>query len=265
MKLKLCGAVCAAWLAVGVAGGASAEWSRTYVVEWYEPAMYYGAKTGVIDPGADCPAGTNPEIDWVKVLMDAGYTKQEAEWLRSPANPTRSPIHGQNQMAFRGEGRSNIYAHPELAPDPGLTPVAGKIGEGLDLDGDKTNGFTSPEGETGIDNEFYRAFGCWKTYRGPHRLSNGALQFNDRMREGAWTVAVVVSGRGDDPRNDPDVVVGFYDSADTLVKDGNGDIARDYTFRIRPHAYYEAIFRAETVNGVILSTKAEDEVWLRDP
>src|ERR1700747_3712441 len=84
----------------------SVKWTRTYVVEWNEPAMYYGAKTGVIDPGTDCPKGTSPEIDWVKVLVDAGYTLEEAKWLRNPANPTRSPIHGQNQMAFRGKDRA---------------------------------------------------------------------------------------------------------------------------------------------------------------
>src|SRR5262249_31800834 len=74
----------------------AAKWTRTYVVEWNEPAMYYGAKTGVTDPGTDCPRGTNPEPDWIKVLVDAGYTVEEAKWLRNPANPTRSPVHGQN-------------------------------------------------------------------------------------------------------------------------------------------------------------------------
>ena len=44
----------------------SIRWTKTYVVEWNEPAMYYGAKTGVIDPGTDCPNGTNPEVDWIK-------------------------------------------------------------------------------------------------------------------------------------------------------------------------------------------------------
>ena len=42
---------------------AAAGWTRTWVVEWNEPAMYYGAKSGVIDPGTDCPAGTNKEIE----------------------------------------------------------------------------------------------------------------------------------------------------------------------------------------------------------
>ena len=242
----------------------SARWTKTYVVEWNEPAMYYGAKTGVIDPGTDCPSGTNPEPDWIKVLVDAGYTPEEAKWLRSPANPTRSPVHGQNQMAFRGKDRANIYVDPTSTPDPGLVGVGGTIAEGLNLDGDESTGFTSPTGEKGIDNNFYKALGCWKTYRGPHRLSSGALNFNDAMRNGAWTTVIVVAGAGPDPMNDDHVKVGFYVSNDKMVKDGLGNIARDYTFRIAPHAKYEAIFPARTVNGRIISTAPAD-VMLRDP
>lgn len=258
---------CAAVLALAtlaLPGIANAGWTKTYVVEWNEPAMYYGAKEGVIDPGTDCPAGTNPEIDWIKVLVGAGYTEEEAKWLRNPANPTRSPVHGQNQMAFRGKDRANVYVHPTSTPDPGLVGVAGKIGEGIDLDGNKKNGFTSPTGEKGIDNEFYRTVGCWKTYRGPQRLSSGALQFNDSMRNGAWTTVIVVAGKGADPLNDKDVTVGFFASGDKMVKDGNGNIARDYTFSIKPDAKYEAIFPAQSKNGVITSTRPVEGV-LREP
>jgi hypothetical protein len=239
-------------------------WSRTYVVEWNEPAMYYGASTGVIDPGTDCPKGTNPEIDWIKVLVDSGYTLEEAKWLRDPANPTRSPVHGQNQMAFRGKDRANVYVNPTSVADPGLVGVSGTIGEGINLDGDETTGFTSPAGEKGIDNKFYKALGCWKTYRGPRRLSSGALQFNDSMRNGAWTTVIVVTGEGTDPLNDERVRVGFYLSNDKMVKDGNGNIARDYTFRIAPHRKYEGIFPARTLKGRILSAGAA-AVTLRDP
>jgi len=249
--LSLAGALAAPGLAL-------AGWTKSYVVEWNEPAMYYGATAGVIDPGTDCPAGTNPEIDWIKVMTDAGYTKEEADWLRNPANPTRSPVHGQNQMAFRGKGRANVYTNPTSTPDPGLTGVTGTISEGIDLDGNKKNGFTSPSGEKGIDNEFYKALGCWKTYRGPERLSSGALQFNDSMRNGGWTTLIVISGNGKDPMNDKDVQVGFYLSGDKMVKDGNGNIARDYTFRIKPHAKYEAVFPARTVKGRVVSTKASN-------
>jgi len=242
----------------------SPKWTRTYVVEWNEPAMYYGAKTGVIDPGTDCPAGTNREIDWIKVLVDAGYTTEEAKWLRNPANPTRSPVHGQNQMAFRGKDRANVYINPTSTPDPGLTPVSGAIAEGINLDDNEDTGFTSPTGEKGIDNMFYKTLGCWKTYRGPRRLSSGALQFNDAMRNGSWTTVIVVSGEGSDPANDDKVKVGFYLSNDKMVKDGNGNIAPDYTFRIAPNAKYEAIFPARTSNGKIISTAPAD-VIIRDP
>jgi hypothetical protein len=241
-----------------------AKWTKSYVIEWNEPAMYYGAKTGVIDPGTDCPQGTNPEINWVKVMVAAGYTLEEAQWLLSPANPSRSPNHGQNQMAFRGKDRANVYVNPTSTPDPGLVGVSGTIGEGINLDGDETTGFTSPTGEKGIDNNFYQACGCWKTYRGPQRKSSGAQTFNDPMRNGAWTMVIVVTGEGADPLNDDKVMVGFYMSNDKMVKDGNGNIARDYTFRIAPHAKYEGILPAKTVNGKIISTAPAD-IMLRDP
>jgi len=251
-------------LATAFSGPALAAWTKTYVVEWNEPAMYYGAKGGVVDPGTDCPKGTNPEIDWIKVLMDAGYTREEAQWLRNPANPTRSPIHGQNQMAFRGKDRANVYTTPTSTPDPGLVGVSGTIAEGLNLDDDVKTGFTSPTGEKGIDNNFYKALGCWKTYRGPPRLSSGALTFNDSMRNGSWTTLIVVSGKGADPMNDGKIKVGFYLSDDKTVKDGNGNIARDYSFRIKPHAKYEGIVPARSVNGRIISTRPAD-IMLRNP
>lgn len=254
-------------VAAGMASAASAEWRKSYVVEWYEPAMYYGGPKdgGVTDPGTDCPNGANPEPNWVKVLTDAGYSLQEANWLRDPSHPFRIPNHGQNQMAFRGKDRVNVYVNPESTPDPGLNPVSGKIGEGLNLDGDKTNGFVSPAGETGIDNQFYRALGCWMTYRGLPRTSGTAQSRNDEMRGGSWTVLVVVTGQGKDPMNDPSVKVGFYNSKDQMVKDATGGIVRDATFRVTPDARFEALFDAKTVNGEIITTRATDEVWLRDP
>ncbi|HEX5264241.1 MAG TPA: hypothetical protein VFW13_11985 [Phenylobacterium sp.] len=264
MKLTLSLPAVAVMLAAAP-GLAHAGWTKTYAVEWNEPAMYYGAKTGVIDPGTDCPKGTNAEPNWIQVMVDAGYTRAEAEWLRNPANPTRSPVHGQNQMAFRGKDRANVYINPTSTADADLVGVSGTVGEGLDLDGDPKTGFTSPTGEKGIDNNFYKALGCWKTYRGPARQSSGALQFNDSMRQGSWTMVVVVSGQGQDPLNDKAVTVGFYMSPDKLVKDGAGGIARDYTFRVKPDAKYEALFKAKTVKGEIRSTQASDEVWLRNP
>jgi len=262
MKLGFLPAAAVAVLGVGVCGTASAAWTKTYVIDWYEPAMYFGGQD-ILAPGTDCPKGTNPEIDWVQVLIRAGYTPAEARWLRSPENPSRSPVHGQNQMAFRGRHRENVYIYPETYPDPGLTGVSGDLTEGFNLDGKESTGFPSPTGEKGIDNNFYRTLGCTKSYRGPPRLFSNALGANDSMRNGAWTVAVVVHGEGTDPMNDKNVEVGFYMSPDKLVKDGNGEIAHDYTFRITP-SKLEGIMKASTADGLIVSKGATDEIWIHD-
>lgn len=243
---------------------AHAEWTKTYVIEWIEQASYYGAKTGIIDPGTDCPKGTNPEPNWVQMLINAGYTKEQAEWIRNPANPERSAVSGNPKMAFRGRNFASVYKDPETYPDPGIYPVEGTIGEGINLDGKAKTGLLSPAGEKGIDNEFYRALGCWKTFRGPPRLSSGAQTVNDPMREGAWTMLIVVHGKGKDSMNDDKVSVGLYTSGDKMVRSGDGKIVEDYTFGIQPNAKYEGIFQAKVKNGRITSTQPI-EMAMRDP
>ena len=35
-------------------------WVRSFVVDKYEPAFYYGGKNGTMEAGTDCPKGTTP-------------------------------------------------------------------------------------------------------------------------------------------------------------------------------------------------------------
>ncbi|MGE0408427.1 MAG: hypothetical protein AB7P23_04095 [Amphiplicatus sp.] len=259
VRLILTGGVALA----AAAGVARAEWTKTYAVEWNEPAFYYGSEGGPADPGADCPDGVNPDPDWVEILVKAGYERVTAKWFLHPDNRTLTPRQRLNQMAFRGENRANVYADPTTAPDPGFVEVSGEIGEGIDLDGDKSTGFTSPTGEKGIDNNFYRAVGCWKFYRGEPRTSATFIASNNNANSGVWTLVMVVSGKGDDPMNDEDVSLGVYLSSDQLSKNGAGDIARDYTFRIKPHWKYEALFKGKVVDGRI-TTETSPAVFVRD-
>jgi len=243
---------------------ALASWTRTYAVEWEEPALYYpGNGLSSAEPAADCPKGANPDPDWQSVLIKAGYSIDQARWLLDPGNndiPAQQRI---NQMAFRGKGRANVYADPTSLDDPGFLEVEGKVGEGINLDGDLRSGFVSPTGERGIDNKFYKALGCWKYLRSPERRASGAANPNTIMREGAWTVLIVVAGQGDDPMNDDSVRVGLYLASDKLVKDAGGNVSRDYTFRIRPHHTYEAIFAGQVAGGRI-TTSPNPRVVLRD-
>src|SRR5262249_26601584 len=62
----------------------AAPWVRGYVIDKYEPAFYYGAKSGTMDPGSDCPKGTTPDNDYAALLKTAWRTDAEvADVLRS--------------------------------------------------------------------------------------------------------------------------------------------------------------------------------------
>jgi hypothetical protein len=133
--------------------------------------------------------------------------------------------------------------------------VTGDLAYGFDLDGNPNTGFKGLNGERGIDNQYYRAAGCWMAWRGPARQSHHAKYTNDGMRDGVFTVVMVVSGNGKDPANDKDVTVAFYLSRDKLVKDANGGIAHDYSFRINPDPRFQSTIKARTKNGVVESVE----------
>jgi hypothetical protein len=247
-------------IALQFAPVAAHAWSKAYAVEWYEPAFYHGAKTGADLPGTDCPAGTNPDLDWRKLLKTSYRTDAEIEKILDPEKPLRAQLGG-----IRGPNKENVYEMPWVVPDPGMVGVTGKVAYGFDLDGNAKTGFANADGnskERGIDNQYYKAAGCWMAWRAPTRQSHHAKYVNDGMRDGVFTVVALVSGTGNDPANDNDVRVAFYLSKDKLVKDANGDIARDYSFRINPDPRFQSVIKARTVNGALSSTE-QAELRLR--
>src|ERR1700744_5282358 len=152
-------------------------WVRGFAMENYEPAFYYGGKLGGTEaPGSDCPKGTNPDNDYAKMFKSIGYRDtQVAELLKPLGNVDLDANVRPGHEAGLGGGlahrgfRKDIetYINPFAAPDPGMQQVTGKIAEGFNLDGDaKTGGFTSPEGVRGVDNAFYRAWGCLMSFHG---------------------------------------------------------------------------------------------------
>lgn len=239
-------------------------WVKSFAVEWHEPAFYYGAKEGISAPGTDCPAGTNPEMDWRKVLKTSWRTDAEVDLILNPENPQR-PVYG----GLRGPNKENVYEQPWAIPDPGLVGVSGDLAFGFNLDGNEKTGFKglvglgTPTGERGIDNEYYRAIGCFKAWRGPTREGHHQKYVNDGMRDGRYAILIVASGAGSDWRNDNDVKLGFYLSKDKMVKDANGNIAADYTFRVSPDKVYQTVVDARTVNGVIERTDPGQKIVTR--
>lgn len=121
---------------------------------------------------------------------------------------------GARRLASAPSGESYCH-HPELAPpDPWYrTVVRSDVPvPGIDLDGRADpDDFPSPEGEPGVDNQFYRAVGCNRSYQS----SGSSNRFNISMLTGSWGILFLLEGV-DDLRDDPEVRVHFYANGDPI-------------------------------------------------
>jgi hypothetical protein len=250
-------------LALGAtATDAHAAWSKSYLIEWFEPAMYFGdPKVGRDKPNVDCPNGPNPANDWQALLTKPYRPVEKVKEILDPEYPNRQAMYA--QFPLRGPNGENVYIHPELVKDPGLVEVSGQYAYGFDLDGNEKTGFLSPDGKTrGVDNAFYKASGCMMQFRGPPR-AGASTYSNDGMHDGVFSVVVVLSGAGEDPMNDANAQIGIYLAKDKMVKDANGGIAADYTFRIDPDRKFQTVLKARVVNGVVETTDRQT-ISMRD-
>ena len=167
-------------------------------------------------------------------------------------------------MRWRGPNLEDVWAHPTAGPDlHALPPVSWNSGLGFNLDGKvKDTDFTSPDGEKGIDNNYYRAAGCWVSYRGAPYKSQRGIGINGYMRDGLYTILIVLSGR-QDPMNDDEATLAFYQSKDKIVKDNQGQVAHDASFAILPTSRTQSLVKVSVKNGVIETTSPQ-ELRLRD-
>jgi hypothetical protein len=266
--------ICAS--ALGLMAGtpaSAAPWVRGFVVSTYEYAFRYGgradfSRTGEIEPGVDCPhgAGThfaNPDNTKIAVARQKWRLPQEAEYVARPPgiNDVRSPLGTRfgiwvRALAYRGYRRGiETYVNPFAAEDPGQPQVTSRIGDGFNLDGKiKVNDFVSPDGERGIDNNLYRAWGCDAPWRGNGNATLD-LRANDKMQEGLYTMVIRMSGK-QDPMNDSDAVLEIGYSPDKIVKDARNAVAVDYSYRILQSAQYTRL-KATIKNGVVESEQVE--------
>src|SRR5215469_6786050 len=267
MALKTC--VLAPALASAAAG---APWSRGFVVSTYGFAFHYGSRPGAAesDPGADCPKGDAfhflDEASMRQVLEQQPWrSKLEIDNIIKPPGieQARLPTYVRfyvwgRAVSYRGWRKGiETYVNPFAAPDPGQPEVTGKISDGFNLDGKiKANDFVSPDGERGIDNALYRAWGCDPAYRGPATATLD-LRENTQMREGLYTVVIRVSGN-QDPQNDDAATLEIGYSPDKIVKDAGGNVAPRYSYRIVKSAEYTKV-KARIRDGVV-ETEQVDEV-----
>ena len=120
--------------------------------------------------------------------------------------------------------------------------MTSRIADGFNLDGKiGPNDFVSPDGEKGIDNALYRAWGCDAPWRGNGNATLD-LRANDKMQEGLYTMVIRISGN-QDPMNDSDATLEIGYSPDKIVKDARGDIWRRFFL---PHRQGGPVHKAES-------------------
>jgi len=235
-------------------------WEKGFAVDRYEPAFWYGGQPGGTEAaGSDCPKGTIPDNDVPKVLKTAWRSDAEiAEITKKVSDGGKGESVVSPAMSQRGFRKGiETYLNPNAAPDPGMQQVTGTVAEGFNLDGNiRTGGFTAPGGEKGVDNAFYRAWGCIMSFRGSPWHAYLSQRANDKMVDGLYTMVVRVRGSGADPMNDPSVTVEIAYSPDRLVKDPMGNIVRDYSYRMVKSEQYTKL-KARVRNGVIETEQAE--------
>ena len=254
---------------------AAAPWVKGYVVAFYDPAFRYGGRADYsrgteIEPGVDCPHGSTTHFvhpaGVAKTLSLVPWrTPKEIEALANPPadslNRDRAGVYyvtWRAASAYRGYNRDiQTYINPFAAEDPGQPQVTSRIGEGFNLDGKiKSDDFVSPDGEKGIDNQLYRAWGCDAPWRGANGNGTLVLRSNDKMLEGLYTIVIRISGNND-PMNDDDATLEIGYSPDQIMKDARGNVGVDYSYRILQSDQYTKL-KAKIKDGVIETEQASE-------
>src|SRR3954471_20425265 len=272
-RLLACSVATIALVGAGAVPAAATPWVKGFVVGQYEYAFHYGGRSDFtrgaeIEPGIDCTHGNtihfaNDTQTKIAVARQKFRSQQEIDWISKPPglDDVRAPVltrfHIWNRaLAYRAYKRGiETYVNPFAAEDPGQPQVTSRIGDGFNLDGKiKPADFVSPDGEKGIDNNLYRAWGCDAPWRGNGNATLD-LRANDKMQEGLYTMVIRVSGN-QDPMNDSDATVEIGYSPDKIVKDARGGIATDYSYRILKAAQYTKL-KATIRNGVVETEQVE--------
>jgi hypothetical protein len=187
----------------------------------------------IVDEPEACPAGVSPK------LRDAFLLSLP------PEERTRLLLKGNEpeltrrwQALAEGPRGTNICSQPDAFERPLQSTVQSTHAYGLDLDQGKAGDscaqpeFISPEGQTGVDNQEYRAMGCtaeWRGINGSGGEQNvGTRQF---LVSGEWTQVILLRGV-DSFEKDDHVEVILANTPDRPMVDGKGQLLPGASFSV---------------------------------
>jgi hypothetical protein len=236
-------------------------------------------------PGATrARSSTDETLGFVISAWDYGFPNADRHHCPDGTNPTEPQYYNIHMKPFREDMRTlgwdaatakhfppDACPDPTAQPDPGFKTFDADVPvDGLDLDGiasTKHDGrscghddFRSPEGTTGIDNQLWRLVGCTIGFQPFYSLNREGRVGRKKqggifIAEEDYPVLVEISGV-DDRKNDDDVLVRIYSSAERITLDANGDVL-PYTSLA---TYDDETYRSPPIRGNI-----EDGVLTTDP
>jgi hypothetical protein len=209
------------------------------------------------DEKIDCPEGRSHSL---REAYLATQTPAEQARLLKPENSVELEHKYKEDYVF-GPGGRDICTSAAFfdTPDREVQKMTrSKIGTGLDLDGAAAGAtapgtcahekFTSPAGEKGIDNQFYRAIGCTTAWRGA--LAGGKGDFSGDLRWNENPAVVIVRGV-QSWENDPDVEVIVGSTPDKPTLDATGQIVTGGSLAITDNPRYRLVLKGRIENGVL--------------
>lgn len=193
------------------------------------------------EENVQCPDGLNdgPRELFAKQFPDDGTVRTVME----------------TQLKFEGE---NWHPSAKEGPFPYREPQ-GNISYGLNLDGEiGPNDFQSPEGEKGIDNQFYRVVGCTNNFMKAGSLRHFGNVFMVQYNNNRWMFELTGV---DDLTNDDEVTLTTYRGRDPLLADATGEgFIAGGTQRIdtRWGKEFIAQARGKIVDGILTTEPIDD-------
>lgn len=236
---------------------ASGEMGFVFSAFW--AAVYPGMKE-------NCPDG------WANLVRENYLSTQSPDERTRLMQPVNEPELTQKWKAYAfGPNHTNICTNYDQFPDhPLYKTVQGKISYGLNLDDNKNDDpylcahekFTSPTGETGIDNQAYRALGCERTWRGPDgKIGDIFPGFKGQLATGEYTIVMILRGVHN-LVNDDNVEVILASSLDKPIVDTQQNFIRDASYSVAPTPRWRNVLHGRIVNGV-LTTDPQDVLLTR--
>jgi hypothetical protein len=228
-----------------IAGGASASDQGTlrdgrigYVI-----ADAHFAVHQTPDGKKECPQGLQPHgpREIFKSLWPNGGSMQDTVLLRQRANAYPS-------------------AHPSQFP---YIETSGTTSLGLNLDGKVgPKDFTSPEGEKGIDNAFYRVAGCNTGFRGP----DGQVQLfaSKFLRRFDYNRMMIELSGVESLADDPSVEVTIMRGRDPILLDATGEKAAPGGSQRIDLRYGKPLIqklRGKIEGGVLTTEPVKEATW----